>query len=285
MVEGKLMHINSQAKKVLDFLRCHANHSFNAKTIDRCLYGKKDYMRDEKRIGTIKTSLTRLVKKGKINRVSRGFYQANIDISLLQQLENPPTLLHGIMLECKTTKKLQKCIQGIPSKEYNAEALILLYALGFEATTNHRYHTDLWFEGRNIKITVHLKGKVDIYINSSKNPIDYPGFKRILVYLDGFFENLAPFRDRKVVRLLEVGVAKDFKQLRLEGAQCISLKTFTNAWARVYYKKDIDATRFEHHLTPNMTLDDALKSLSILTNPINFRYEPKPEDPNNPAYG
>lgn len=285
MVVGKLMHINSQAKKVLDFLRCHANHSFNAKTIDRCLYGKKDYLKDEKRIGTIKTILTRLVKKGKINRVSRGFYQANIDISMLHQLENPPTQLHGIMLGCRTTEKLQKCIHGIPSKEYTDEALILLFALGFMSTTNHRYHTDLWFEGRKITITVHLKGKVDVYINSTKNPIDYPGFLKILTFLDGYLVNLAPFRDRKVVRLVEVGVARDFKQLRLDGVQCISLKAFTNAWSRIYYKKDIDATRFEHHLTTNMTLDDALKSLSILTNPINCRYEPKPVDPNNPAYG
>jgi len=285
MVVGKLMHINSHTKKVLDFLRSNANHPYNAKTIDRAIYGKKDYKNDKKRMGTIKTILSRLAKNGTIRRVSRGFYQANINTSMLHQLENPPTLLHGIMLDCRTTEKLQKCIHGIPSKEYTDEALELFFALGFVSTTNYRYHNDLWYEGRKITITVHLKGKIDVYINSSNNPIDYPGFLKILAFLDGYLVNLAPFRDRKVVRLLEIGVAKDFKQLRLEGAQCISLKAFTNAWARVYYKKDINATRFEHHLTPNMTLDDALKSLSILTNPINFRYEPKPEDPNNPAYG
>ncbi len=267
------MHSNSQTKKVLDFLRKNAQHEYNANTIDRTLLGEKDYKKDKKRIGTIKTILSRLTKQGKISRTKRGFYQANIDISLLHQLENPPLMLHGIMLECKTTKKLQKHIQGIPSKEYTTEALQLLNALDFIPSTNYRYYRDLWFEGRKITVTVHLMGKVDVHINSTKNPLSYPDFLKVLTYLGGFLEKLSPFSDRKVVQVLEMGVAKDFRQLRLDGVKSVSLKNFTNAWARIYYKDDIKATRIEHHITGRMTLDDALKSLSILTNPINYSRE------------
>jgi hypothetical protein len=189
------------------------------------------------------------------------------------------------MLECKTTKILQKFIDGIPLKQYTDESLMLLHSLGFLSTTNYRYYRDLWYEGRKITITVHLKGKVDVYVNSSDNPLIYPDFLKMLDFLNGFLERIAPFSERKVVKLLEVGLAKDFKQLRLDGVKSISLKAFTNAMARIYYKDDIRATRFEHHLAPSMTLDDALRSLSILTNPINYKEETRLDDPNNPSYG
>ena len=279
------MHSNSITKKVLDFLRKNVPHTYNAKTIDRCLYGGKGYKKDVRRINTIKTILCRLTKKELIARTDRGRYQANIDISLLYKLENPPSLLHGIMLESKTTKQLQKCIDGIPSKVFTDDALMLFHSLGFTDTTNYRYYRDLWFEGRNITITVHLKGKVDVYINSSDNPLAYPDFLNVLRFLDGFLERLAPFSNRKVVEVLEVGIAKDFRHLRLEGVKCVTLKAFSNAWARIYWHNGLKVTRFEHHLVPRMTLDDALKSLSILTNPINYRCEPKPDDPENPSYG
>ena len=201
------MHSNSQVKKVLDFLRKNPQRDFNATTIDRCLYGGKDYKKDKKRISTIKIILYRLTIKGKICRTQRGFYQAYTDFSLLHQIEHPPTMLHGIMLECKTTNTLQKYIQGIPSNEYTDESIMLLGALGFFPTTNYRYYRDFWFEGRKITVTVHLMGKIDVYINSTKNPISYPDFLKILTYLDGVLEQLAPFSDREVVDLLEVGVA------------------------------------------------------------------------------
>jgi len=270
------MHSNSQTKKVLDFLRRNAPQSYNAKTISKCLHIPEK---------TVKVCLYRLFKKDKIIRYCRGFYQANIDISLLHKLENPPTTLHGIMLECKTTKTLQKVIDGIPSKQYTDEAVMLFDSLGFLPATNYRYYRDLWYEGRKITITVQLKGKVDIHISSSDNPLIYPDFLKMLDFLNGFLERIAPFGERKVVQLLEVGLAKDFRQLRLDGVKSVTLKVFTNAWGRIYYKDDLKMTRFEHHLVSKMSLDDALRSLSILTNPVNYVVESRPDDPNNPSYG
>ncbi len=269
-------HTNSIPTKVLRFLRKNAPSQYNCKTIYRHIY-PKDNKIDDKKLGNIKVALCRLKENGEIRRVTKGFYQAKIDLTLLHQLENPATKLHGIMMECRTLKKLQKLKDGIPSKEFNGKALTLFNALGFLPSTNYRYYRNLWFEGRKITITIHLKGKIDVYINSSKNPITYPEFLKFLTFLDGFLEKLAPFRKRKVVRLKQVGLAKDFRMLRLEGIKSVSLKNFTNAWARVYYKDDINSTRFEHHLTTDMSLDDALKSLSILTNPLNYKTESKPD--------
>ena len=81
------------------------------------------------------------------------------------------------MLECKTIIKLQKCIDGIPSKDFNEDALRLLNALDFIPTSNYRYYRVLWFEGRRITVTAHLKGKIDIHINSTKNPLIYPSYQ------------------------------------------------------------------------------------------------------------
>lgn len=270
------MHSNSQAKKILDFLRRNAAHSYNAKTISKCVGIPEK---------AVKVYLHRLCRQDKIDRQCRGFYRANIDISLLQQIENPPTTLHGIMLECRAIKKLQKCIDGIPCEEYTDESLMLLNALDFIPSTNYRYHRVLWYDDRRITITVHLKGKIHIYINSSNHPLDYPSFLRMLTFLDGVLEKLSPFSNREVVQVLTVGIAKDYRQLRLEGVKSVTLKNFSNAWARIYYKDDLKATRFEHHIVPKMTLDDALRSLSILTNPINFTIETKPMDRDNPSYG
>jgi len=270
------MHPNSHIKRVLDFLRKNVRYSYNAKTISRCLHLPEN---------SVKVCLHRLLKKNIIYSDDPGFYQAYVDISLLSQLENPPMLLHGIMLECNTTEKLQKCMDGIPSNEYTDEALQWLYSLGFLPTTNYRFYKTLWYEGRKITITIHVIGKVDVSISSTKNPLSYPDFLKMLTYLDGVLDRFAPFSNRKVVDVLEVGVAKDYRQLRLDGVKGVALKAFTNAWARIYYKDDIKATRFEHHIVGRMSLDDVLKSLSIMTNPVNYRCEEKSDDSNNPSYG
>lgn len=269
------MRNNSQTSKILDFLRRNAPRSYNSKAIHNYLDIPEK---------SVKVVLHRLVKKRKIFRDSKGFYAAYIDISLLSQLENPPTTLHGIMLECKTIMQLQKHIDGIPCKEYTEDAIRLFHALDFTPSTNYRYNRVVWFEGRRITITIHLKGKIDIYINSTKNPLIYPDFLRILSYLEGFLEKLVPLHNKRVVQLLEVGVAKDYRQLRLDGVKSVTLHSFTNAWSRIYYKDEKTGTRFEHHFEARMNLDDALKSLSILTNPINYRFELKPEDPDDPSY-
>jgi len=270
------MSSNSSSKRVVEFLIKNFPQSYNAKTLSKLLHIRES---------TVKVILNRALNAGKINREFRGFYQANVNRQLLSQLEDPPILLHGIMLECKTSKKLQKCVEGIPTKEYCDDVVKLLTALDFQKKTNHRFCRNLWFELWKITITVQLNGKIDVYINSSKNPLSYPDFLRILTFLDGVLEKLSPFIDRSVVDVKQIGVARDFKQLRLDGVSSVSLKVFRDTWARIYYKEDIKATRFEHHLTGKMNLLDALLTLSFLTKSPDSSPKKIPDDPNNPSYG
>jgi hypothetical protein len=250
-------------------MRKNAYHEFNAKTLSRHL-----------KISTKKVTvyLNRLHNKGFITRTSPGFYKATTDITVLRQnqLSNPPTLLHGILLECTLIPKITTDLQGTPQKDiicYVDDGLkrwLKAHDFGYR-DDNKSWSRNLWWENRRISVSLFSNGKLDIYISSTKNPLSYPEFELLLSFLDGFFQDIAPFKDRRVVRLKEVGLAKDFKELRLEGVKSVSLRAFKNAFARIYYKDDQNVTRVEHHLVLEMSLDEALKSLSVLTNPINYR--------------
>lgn len=250
----------------MKYLQKNAYHEYNAKTLSRVLKISEN---------KIKVYLNRLHNKGIILRTTKGMYKAYADLNVLrnQQLTNPPTLLHGILLECSLLPKVTKRVQGTPPKQVFVTSDIKnwLHAHGFGfRDDNHSFFRFVWWEGRKITVSFFMSGKVEIYISSSKNPLDYPSFELLLSFLDGFFEDVAPFKDRRVVKLKEVGLAKDFKELRLEGVKSVSLRAFKNAWARIYFKDDQNLTRVEHHLVLEMSLDDALRSLSVLTTPVNY---------------
>ena len=250
----------TQTNRVLGFLRKNAYREYNVKTIARHLKLSEN---------TVKVSLHRLHNKGLILRSTKGFYKAYADITVLreQQLKNPPTLLHGILLECTIAKQVTKWGQGTTPQPLKKWLHAHDFAYRSDNKTWFRY---VWWTGRRITITVTSSNNVYIYFSSTKNPLNYPDFELLLSFLDGYFEGVAPFRDRRVVKLKEVGLAKDFKELRLEGVKSVSLRAFKNAFARLYYKDDDNLTRFEHHLVLDMSLDEALKSLSILTTPVNY---------------
>jgi len=237
----------SNSNKILKQLQKSIPHSYNVATLYRIFKGKIEY-------NTIKTELSRLVKKGKVQRETRGFYKAMATPETLRFLENPPVLLHGIMLSCNTKEKLQNDIHGIPSQSYTNDALNWFGVMGFLSTTNNRFHNEIWVEDRKVTITFHLKGRIDIYINSSKHPIDYLAFQKLMDYINGYLDKWIPF-DKRKIHLVQTGVARDYKKLRLEGVSSVSMKVFTNCWARVYYKQDIKSTRIEAHITTDTTLD------------------------------
>lgn len=258
----------TQTNRVLVFMRKNAYHEYNAKTLSRILKLSEN---------KVKVYLNRLHNKGSILRTTKGFYKATADMTVLrqQQLTNPPTLLHGILLECTLLPKVTKRDQGAPAKDSvcyvdsSLEKWLTAHDFGYRGD-NHSWNRFLWWEGRRISVSVFSTGKLDIYISSTKHPLSYPEFELLLSFLDGFFQEVAPFKDRRVVRLKEVGLAKDFKELRLEGVKSVSLRAFKNSWCRLYYKDDQNLIRVEHHLVLDMSLDDALKSLSILTTPVNY---------------
>ena len=248
-------------------MRRNAHHEYNAKALSRILKINEN---------KTKVYLNRLHNKGYVHRVDKGMYKAVCDITVVrqQQLENPPTMLHGILLECTIIRKVTKWGQGTPSKPRNVtkelDSWLTIHEFVYRSD-NHSWFRYVWWNGRRLTFTVFSTNKLHVYLSSTRHPVSYDEFELLLSFLDGYFEEIAPFKDRRVVRLKEVGLAKDFRELRLEGVKSVSLRAFKNAWARIYYKDDQQLTRVEHHLALDMSLDEALKSLSVLTTPVNYR--------------
>jgi len=233
---------------------------YNAKAIYNAIYGSKNKPADKKVIAKIRTELKRLSDRNKIRRRTRGFYQAKAIPKVLSALENPEIELHGIKLECKLIENNTFGVEGIPAQNNTIDQWIKTNK--FEATGGNRWYKHQWWNNRKITITIHSKGLVELFIHATNNPLTLQDFLRCLDYLDGFFSDIVLFK-RSEVQVRQIGIARDFEHLRLEGVSSVSLRKFVNDWCQIYNKNK--GVRMEHHLTLKMSLEDAINSLSILT--------------------
>ena len=274
------MSLNNE---ILATLENNPKQQYNSKGIMDAIYGRKN--RDlppselRKITAKIRTELKRLSDHKKIRRMHRGFYQAKPSPRIIQKLEDPETKLHGIKLECELTENNTFGIHGISAQN---NILDFLKTNRFnEVTTRQgtflkRWTKNIWWEERNITITIHEKGLVEIFCGASNNPLSFPGFCSLCDYLSGYMQPISPFKKRNVM-MKQVGVNRDFEEERLEGVSCITLHKFLNDWARIYQKEN--GVRYEHHLKLNITLEDAFNSLSLLTqNPISNGFSKKPDE-------
>lgn len=250
----------SLSKQILEVLQENPRMQYNAKALYDVLYGSRDNPTDKKMVAKIRTELKRLSDRNKIRRRSRGFYQAKAIPKVLKALENPEIELHGIKLECKLIENNTLGVEGIPAQNNTIGSW--MEANKFEPTTGNRWFKHQWWNDRKITITIHSRGLVEIFIHATNHPLALQDFLRCLDYLDGFFSNIVLFK-RSEVKVRQVGLARDFEHLRLEGVQSISLRKFVNDWCQIYNKNR--GVRMEHHLTLKMNLEDAINSLSILT--------------------
>ena len=261
------MQSRDVAEKILNFLKNNPIYSYNAPTIYKKLHG-------EIPINSIRSELRRLCEKKLAIRELRGFYRVNISPEALYYLERPPTLLHGIMVSMNTASKLQKAIHGITSTNYKKD----LKNLGFKEKTNNRlikalyYHNDIT---RLITITVHEKGRIDIYLNCSKQPVNYFEFRDILNFCEGKLDFLSPFLDQRVIQF---GMAKDFREIRLDGVNSLTLRAFMDSWFRVYNKDQLGVTRIEQHVRCNLPVDTFVNMFERMFLPVGNGYVHKEDE-------
>jgi len=235
--QTKLSKVGNQ---ILSFLKNNPRYSYNAPTLQKKLKTQN--------INTIRSELRRLNQKGFISRETHGFYRIKLDGEILYYLEHPPTLLHGIMISMKSVRKLQNGVHGISAE---------LYKFGFKQTRKpnmKRFFKKFFYENdldRQVTITVHFSGRIDIYINCSNHPVNYFEFRDILKYCEGKIDFIGPFSDQRVV---EFGEAKDFRTVRMSGCSEISLRVFMNHWFRIYNKERLGVTRVEQHIRCDVPL-------------------------------
>lgn len=260
----------SLSKKILEIMqkdpRCH----YTATMLDRLFYKgeQKDYVKKKrsKEIQKITTELNRSLRRGKIVKHSRGYFSLKITPATLKFLENPPITVHGLKLECRAKQILQKTILRITAnnnKIYTKEMLDWFKAMSFKESTKYRWFKRIPWEGRGLEVTVHLNGLIEIWVKSSELPLSYPDMVRLCSYLNGFLSTLKP----EDIMVRQIGVAKDFQSLRMDGISSITLHKFMNDWSKIYYKETIGAVRIERHLTCNLSLEQAMNTLFLLNNP------------------
>lgn len=249
------------------FLQNNIRYSYNAPTIYRKLNGKIP-------LNTIRIELKRLCDRGEIRRVSRGFYQAKVDMETINLLENPPTLLHAITIVADVPK-LQKRVQGTSRSNFKRmDFLEWLEQSGFvilkynDKSERRRYSKVVWFDDRDVHIHVHVdNATVTIYFGCSKHPLSYLEFRDLYNRVYGFLEPITPFVNERVT---QIGINKDFREFDLDGVNSIRLRDFANAWFQIYRKESIAAVRFECHLNtrPVLSLQDAYFILESFSRPF-----------------
>lgn len=242
---------------ILVFLKKNPLHSYSAKSLEHYLHLN---------INSIRSELRRLHDKGVIHRESHGFYRIKMDGETLYYLEHPPTLLHGIMVSMNSlNQKLQNDIHGISA---------MLCNFGFEQTVGEKarnkkrwckafhYNDDI---NRLVTVTVHKIGRVDVYLNCSNHPVNYFEFRDMLKFVEGNISFLSPFGNQRVV---EFGIAKDFRSIRMSGCNELSLRVFMNHWFRIYDKEKLGATRIEQHIKCDLPVSQLLDMFERMFLPV-----------------
>jgi hypothetical protein len=244
------------SKRILKVFRTDPRAEYNAITIDRILCKQIHYKRKEriKQVLLIRKELWRMTKRGLLLNPVKGVYSLRISRKTLHLLDNPPTVAHGIKLEATVLQngRYHNSIQGITFIDTKKWLELNV----FTPTTNNRWVKRIFWEGRFITITIHPNcGLIEIWVKCSENPLEYHHMYRLNEYLKGFLSGISDFTD---VKVREIGINKDFRELRLEGVSSVMLKSFMNAWSRIYYKETIGAVRVETHWTGTIDFQDVI---------------------------
>lgn len=257
---------NNLAFKILSIVNTNPRQQYNAKSIDQVLEGKYNYIKDNRRIAKIRTVLNRLADRSKIRRMRRGYFQAKANLETIALIESPETKLHGIKIEIKR-------IEGISSQH---NILDWLKAKHFRPISNSngtplkRYTKETGWHDRWTTITIHESGLIEIFLNASKMPLTYEEFCSFCDFMDGYFEPFYFTRNNAYVT--QLGMGKDFEEMHLDGITCIRLHKFKNDWCSIYENED-GRVRFEHHLKLNISLEDAINIMSLISTPPRFVHD------------
>lgn len=257
--------------KVLSIVNSNPRQQYSAKTIDQVLEGKYNYDTDEKRIAKIRTELKRLADRSQVRRIRRGYFQAKANLETIAMIESPETKLHGIKIEVKKIEGISaqhNILDWLKSKHFRGVA-------NARGTSLKRYTKEVGWRERWITITVHESGLVEIFLSCSKLPLSYAEFCSFCDFLDGYFEPYYFTRNNAYV--IQLGMGKDFEEMHLDGITCIRLHKFKNDWCSIYENEE-GRVRFEHHLKLNITLEDAINIMSLISTPPRYLHNNTPDE-------
>jgi len=217
----------------------------------------------------VKKTIQRELRKPlpRIVLAHRGWYRAAFNIDRLRNLSTVKRIgLHGIKLEGKCPlANTGYSLASLSARKYRKRGI----------------YSDS-FNGRAVTITVHEGGLVELWLKTSKNPLDFTEFDHFCYWVYGMFSGVVL---EHTWTLSQLGINVDTEVLELDGFKKLSLKHWRNAWFQIY-QKEKDLLRQEIHIMPDMKLQDALTIMHSLVKAHNdTQYNPPPEDENDPAFG
>ena len=230
--------------KILDLLRLEAPRSFNPKTIALLI---------KIPVPTVRVLLRRMARAHMIGQDLRGLYRSIFTLDDLLRAESPELQIHGLVFNGKVINIKQGSL-----------FCYLLESKSRPASGN-RKKIILPFEGRDLRIMLSENSTIEIFLKSSKYPINYSLFEQLIGYLKSILQDAIDWPE---LRIVEIGLGRDFKTWRLDGIQSIKIKEFRNAWIQIYQHGPERDTRLELHLHDRITLTDALNILKVATEPL-----------------
>lgn len=262
---------NTLGFRILSIVNSNPRQQYNAKSIDQILEGKYNYEKNERRIAKIRTELNRLADRSKIRRMRRGYFQAKATLETIAIIESPETKLHGIKIEIKK-------IEGISTQHNILDWLKTKHFRDIKnanGTSLRRYTKEVGWRERWATITVHESGLIEIFLSCSKMPLSYGEFCSFCDFLDGYFEPYYFTRNNAYV--VQLGMGKDFEEMHLDGVTCLRLHKFKNDWCSIYENEE-GRVRFEHHLKLDITLEDAINIMSLISTPPRYLHQNTPDE-------
>lgn len=238
---------------------------YSAKIMYQTLFYQPGKPIDKKLLAQVRTTMNRLNKNSKIRKLDRGYYQIKPLPPIIKKLEDPSMKVHGVKIEFRPFENNIFGIDGI-SAEHNIMSFLEINR--FEEVCNGdgvslvRFSKNVFWDDRKITFTIHGCGLIEIFCSASSNPMSLPDFFRFADFITGFLSPVCNFQKNKAL-LRQIGINRDFEELRLEGVSCITVKKFLNDWCRIYQHDGV--VRYEHHLKLEITLEDAFNSLQLLT--------------------
>lgn len=233
----------SVERRILDFLFEHSPNEYNAPTLSKELGMSRE---------TCNMALSRLMKRGAVERPVRGFYcWKEQEKKGLQDIADDEIKFHGIHMQAK----LSKLEGGAPllSKTINLGDKEKIDTWIIEG--NKRVFETSWRQ-RRVRIEV-SSANIEIKITCTDNPLSVPELDAYISFLEGlFFPDFYSY----AWELPSWGINVDHTDWWIEGANSITMRDARGYIARWYNKKGIGA-RQEVHGFVTLELNEVINFL------------------------
>ena len=219
-------------KRIIRLLDANPEIEYNAKELSGLL---------KENVNTVRSTLARLKKQGKIKSEQRGFYRSVKSIVLSNKAIVKELEIHGFKMEYHEKKIKSKTGSFLHAP---------LSPLRHRHKINHSIidYGSFISNGKTYDVTITLhENSLELWVKCSLNPMKIEDFFAFWGWVQGVFPAL---RNKQRWKVIQSGVNVDYKGLRIDGTNSMTLVEYENALVRIYNKeKEGRGLRTEVHVS------------------------------------